>query len=116
MMKKMIAAIMIVTPVYAQTEFSVGTTQTLMAFSGTSVYFNWPEIKKCAKERIEFLSADDKGGNDMLSKEWQTYEYNFHRISSCRLALAARGEGWKESGSNLENPYPPEPMLIDGVH
>jgi len=79
----------------------------IMWWSRDEAHFDWPAIEICAARDIPMVPASD---SDIASTLWQI-EYT--RISTCRLALAARHEGWIAAlghPAGTPDPFPPQPM------
>lgn len=73
----------------------------LIYFTGKTITTDWSEVIKCA------LKPYRKMPDTTSIAKYDAAEQEFRTISYCRFLLIARDAGWRESGTDKPNPYPP---------
>lgn len=83
----------------------------IMQLGSNGNRFDWERVLACAREPIKAPKIEECGALGMLSAAYKRYEADFHRINSCRLAIIARHEGWREAAPDLPDPMPEVPYI-----
>lgn len=91
---------------------SVSRAQGIMSWSGENFSADWPQVRACARKSVPWVDEDDPDvkKNGMLSQKWRAMDREWQTVTMCRLALAARHQGWI-AATDKPDPEPPEPAM-----